>query len=71
LAFGLAVFNDPDVLIIPTIRDMDGEDRYKAMGMVDERLWTAVHTYRVDAVRFLSVRRSNINEQRVYDRHPG
>jgi len=70
LAFGLNVFNDPDVLIIPTIRDGDGEDRYKAIGTVDGRLWTAIHIYRGDAVRFLSVRRSNVNEQRVYDRNP-
>jgi uncharacterized protein len=70
LAFGRVVFNDPDVLIIPTIRDADGEDRYKAIGFVDGRLWTVVHVYRGDAVRFLSVRRSNVNEQRVYHRNP-
>jgi uncharacterized protein len=70
LAFGRFVFNDPDVLIIPTIRDADGEDRYKAIGLVDGRLWTVVHVYRGDAVRFLSVRRSNVNEQRVYHRNP-
>ena len=71
LAFGQRVFDDPDVLILPTIREGDGEVRYKAIGMVEGRLWTAVHIYRDDVVRFLSVRRSNVNEQRVYDLTPG
>ena len=71
LAFGRVVFDDPDVLILPTIRDEDGEDRYKALGIVDGQLWTAVHMYRGEVVRFLSVRRSNVNEQRAYDSNPG
>ncbi len=69
LAFGRDVFDDPDVLIVPTIREADGEDRYKAIGKIGARLWTAVHLYRGEAVRFLSVRRSNENEQRAYDSH--
>jgi hypothetical protein len=32
LAFGARVFDDPDVLILPTIRDGDEEERYKAVG---------------------------------------
>jgi uncharacterized DUF497 family protein len=71
LAFGHVVFDDPDVLILPTIRDLDGEDRYKALGIVEGRLWTAVHMYRGEVVRFLSVRRSNVSEQRAYDSNSG
>jgi uncharacterized DUF497 family protein len=70
LAFGCAVFDDPNVLILPTIREVDREDRFKAIGLVEGRLWTAVHIYREDVVRFLSVRRSNVNEQRAYDLNP-
>ena len=70
-AFELVIFDDPDVLIIPTIQHVDGEDRYKALGIVDGRLWTAVHIYRGEVVRFLSVRRSNVNEQRAYDSNSG
>jgi uncharacterized DUF497 family protein len=69
LALGKVVFDDPDLLILPTIREVDGEDRYKAIGKIGDRLWTAVHIYRADVVRFLSVRRSNSSEQRVYDRY--
>ena len=71
LAFGAVLFDDPAMLIIPTIREADEEDRYKAIGMADGRLWTAIHVYRGEVVRFLSVRRSNAGEQRAYDSYPG
>lgn len=71
LSFGANIFDDPAMLIVPTIRDEDGEERSKAIGMVGGKLWTAVHVYRGEAVRFLSVRRSNANEQRAYNSDPG
>jgi uncharacterized protein len=67
LSHGAAVFSDVNVLIVPTIRDADREDRYKAIGLIEGKLWTAIHVYRGSAVRFLSVRRSNTNEQRIYN----
>jgi hypothetical protein len=54
------------VLIVPTIREQDREERYKAIGLIGDKLWTAIHVYRGDVVRFLSVRRSNNSEQRSY-----
>ena len=71
LRFGARVFDDVDVLIIPTVRAADEEERFKAIGEVDGDLWTAVHVYRGDNVRFISVRRSNGGEQRAYDSDPG
>ena len=35
LGFGTRVFDDADVLIIPTIREADEEERFKAIGTVD------------------------------------
>jgi len=67
LGFGARVFEDGNVLIVPTIRQADEEERFKAIGMIEERLWTAVHVYRGEMVRFISVRRSNAGEQRAYD----
>lgn len=68
LAFGIKVFDDPAYLVIPSIRPVDGEDRYKVVGLVNGKLWTAAHVYRGETVvRFLSVRRSNAGEQRTYD----
>lgn len=58
LGFGARVFDDVDLPIVSTIRKADEEDRYKAIGLVDGSLWTAVHVYRSERVRFISVRRS-------------
>ena len=68
LALGQDILMDPAHLILPTTRVEDGEQRFRAVGMVGARLWTAVHTYRGVAVRFISVRKSNDGEQRFYDR---
>lgn len=68
LAFGVWVFNDPMHLVLTSIRPVDGEDRFKAIGKVDGRLWTAVHVVRGERVRFISVRKSNDGEQKVYAR---
>ncbi|MFN3450584.1 MAG: BrnT family toxin [Sphingorhabdus sp.] len=69
LAQGAKIFDDQDVLIVPTIRDEDREERFKAIGLISGKLCTAIHVYRGDVVRFLSERRSNTGEQRSYDSH--
>jgi uncharacterized DUF497 family protein len=71
LAFGVRVFADPSVAIVPTIRLGDEEERFKATGLVDGTLYTAIHVRRGETVRMISVRRSNASEQRDYDRDPG
>jgi len=71
LAFGVRVFDDPDHIISASIREVDGEDRNKAVGMVDGKLYTAVHVWRGETLRLISVRRSNANEQRDYHSDPG
>ncbi len=68
LAFGAQIFDDEDHTFTPTIREGDEEDRFKLIGTVDGKLYTAIHVWRGNAVRFLSVRRSNASEQRDYDR---
>lgn len=71
LGFGARVFDDPNVLILPTIREADEEERFKAVGLVGGALWTAIHVWRGPVVRFISVRRSNSGERRAYDSDPG
>lgn len=66
LAFGDRIFEDGDHLIIPSIREHDGEERFKVVGMVDGKLFTGVFTWRDDLPRFISVRRSNQGEERAY-----
>jgi uncharacterized DUF497 family protein len=69
LAFGKRVFDAKDHIILPSFRNEDAEERYKAIGLVSGRLYTAVHVWRGDTVRMISVRRSNASERRDYDRY--
>jgi uncharacterized protein len=69
LAFGKRVFDDPDHFSVSSHREEDREDRSKAMGMVDGKLYTLVYVWRGDILRLISVRRSNASEQRDYDRN--
>ena len=40
LAFGHKIFGDADHLIIPSIRERDGEERFKVIDTVREKLFT-------------------------------
>lgn len=71
LAFGVRVFEDASRIVLASPRPIGGEDRYKAIGMVDGKLWTAVHVWRGETMRMITVRRSNAGEQGDYDRDPG
>ncbi len=66
LSFGERLFEDEAYLIIPSIRPMDGEERFKIVGSVEGKLFTAVFTWRDGSPRFISVRRSNDGEERAY-----
>ncbi len=66
LAFGDRIFEDDGHLIIPSIRQQDGEERFKVVGMVGEKLFTGVFVWRDDLPRFISVRRSNTGEEKAY-----
>ena len=71
LAFGARLFHDPRHFVLLTERIEDGEQRIKLFGRVDGRLWIAVYVIRNGAIRFISVRRSNDGEGRIYDRTAG
>jgi len=66
LAFGAVLFEDPDHIVLPSIRPIDGEDRFKVIGSVNGKLWTGVHVVRGRVTRFISVRRTNDGEERIY-----
>lgn len=66
LAFGDRIFEDRAHLIIPSIRAVDQEERFKVVGLVEDRLFTGVFVWRDDLPRFISVRRSNRNEEGEY-----
>ncbi|MEQ1938450.1 BrnT family toxin [Mesorhizobium sp. CN5-321] len=66
LAFGDRIFEDGNHLVIPSIREIDGEERFKVVGIVEEKLFTGVFVWRGQLPRFISVRRSNKGEERTY-----
>jgi uncharacterized DUF497 family protein len=66
LAFGDSLFDDDNHLIIPSVRPQDGEERFKVIGIVGDKLFTGVFVWRNDVPRFMSVRRSNQGEKRAY-----
>ena len=48
--------------------DSPGEERWMVVGMIDGKLWSAVFTYRDEAIRIISVRRSRPKEAANYER---
>lgn len=60
------VFLDDARLIADTTRGIDGEERGKATGLIDGKLYTAVYTMRGTVCRIISARRSNRSEERSY-----
>ena len=65
-AAGGQLFDDPEHLIIPSIRLVHGEERFKVIGLIGDRLHAAIFVWRGERARFISVRRSNKGETRTY-----
>ena len=67
--FGLAaqVFFDPKRVVDPDNRRSYGEDRYRVMGRIEERLYVVVYTPRLNTVRIISARKANKREERDYE----
>lgn len=66
--FAQRVFDDPRVHLVPTIRVADGEDRHKAIGLVDGKLYTAIFSLVEGTCRLISARRTNSKEDQSYAR---
>ncbi|QEY32712.1 BrnT family toxin [Synechococcus sp. RSCCF101] len=60
-----ALWSDPAVLEIPA-RTTD-EPRFLVIGQIHRRHWSAVITYRGQAIRLISVRRSRPEEVQLYE----
>lgn len=59
------IWNDPDALEIPTTTTE--ESRFLVIGKIESKHWSAIITYRDEAVRIISVRRSRQNEVKLYE----
>ncbi len=60
-----ALWNDPNLLEIPA-KTVD-EPRFLVIGMIEQKHWSAVITYRNGKVRLISVRRSRDEEVTLYE----
>lgn len=60
-----ALWNDPNRVEIPAkVRD---EPRWLVIGVIDDKHWSAVVTYRGNNVRLISVRRARKEEIAIYE----
>lgn len=60
-----ALWDDPDLIEIPAITA--DEPRFIVIGKIEGTHWSGVITYRGDAVRIISVRRSRKEEIGLYE----
>jgi len=59
------LWSDPAVLEIPA--RTTGEPRFLVIGQIHHKHWSAVITYRGQAIRIISVRRSRLEEVQLYE----
>ncbi|MCW5970761.1 MAG: BrnT family toxin [Blastocatellales bacterium] len=59
------LWDDPDLLEIPA--RTEDEPRWVVIGRIGAKHWSAVITYRGNAVRIISVRRSRTEEVDLYE----
>jgi uncharacterized protein len=59
------LWSDPMLLEIPA--KTDDERRHLVIGLIDEKHWSAVITYRGENIRLISVRRARTEEVALYE----
>ena len=60
-----ALWDDPSLLEIPA--NTEDEPRYLMIGLIQNKHWSAIITYRGSNVRLTSVRRSRTEEVALYE----
>jgi len=59
------LWNDPDLLEVPA--KIEDEPRFIVIGRIQNKHWSAVITYRQHNIRIISVRKSRIEEVKLYE----
>lgn len=59
------LWNDPNLLEIAA--DTVDESRFLIIGRIEQKHWSAVVTYRNEKIRIISVRRSRVEEVKLYE----
>ena len=60
-----AIWDDEDYIEIPA--KTSDEPRWLVIGKINDKCWSAVITYRGEAIRIISVRRSRDEEIELYE----
>ena len=60
-----SLWDDPDLLEIPA--KTEDEPRFLVIGRIGSKHWSAIVTYRNYNIRIISVRRSRIEEVKLYE----
>ena len=60
-----ALWDDPSLFEIPA--NTEDEPRYFMIGLIQNKHWSAIITYRSSNVRLISVRRSRTEEVTLYE----
>jgi uncharacterized protein len=60
------VFLDEERVDFDVSRSADGEERRKALGLIEGRLYCVVYTLRGSVCRLISARRANAKETKAY-----
>ena len=63
----ISIFIDPNLLIERDQRWDYGEERFRALGLLDEKVFVVIYTKRPAAIRIISARRANRREVRRYE----
>jgi uncharacterized DUF497 family protein len=61
----IKLWNDQDRIEIQT--NFPAENRNALIGKIGDKLWSAIFTRRVDAIRKISVRRAGKKETKLYE----
>ena len=63
----ISVFIDPNLLIEKDQRWDYGEERFRVLGLLNEKVFVVIYTKRPSAIRIISARRANRREVRRYE----
>ena len=68
-AYVISVFADPTLLVEHDQRWDYGEERFRALGIVEDKVYVVVFTRRNKAIRIISARRANSREVKHYEKN--
>jgi len=68
-AYVISIFKDPTLMVEHDQRWDYGEERFRAIGVIDERVFVVIFTRRSKAIRIISARKANCREVKRYEKN--